>query len=202
MTPKQSLDNGKVGENVASISRQKNGRRIIQFAGPDKRRRSIRLGKVSQRTAELVKTKVENLVSAVIAGHAPGALQNAVHNRCKMRCCSPPYLLARRSKKRRNLLRKAALRLLVRLLAILYKTPQYPLGESNPSQLSDCLPSTYGESTMPGGAKSGAIADEIGRFSHSVAAGTKASLLEVIHLLSELAPDERAALIDFLKTWG
>lgn len=55
---------------------------------------------------------------------------------------------------------------------------------------------------MPGGAKSGATADETVEFSHSAATGTGTSLVEVIRLLSVMAPDERAALIDFLKTWG
>jgi hypothetical protein len=56
---------------MASISRQPNGRRTIQFVAPDKRRRSIRLGKVSQRTAEAIKVHVERLVAAAIGGHAP-----------------------------------------------------------------------------------------------------------------------------------
>lgn len=55
---------------MASISREKNGRRTIQFFAPDKRRRSIRLGKVSQRVAEAVKVKVEHLVTSAITGHA------------------------------------------------------------------------------------------------------------------------------------
>ena len=56
---------------MASISREKNGWRTIQFVGPDKKRRSIRLGKVSQRVAEAVKVKFERLNAAAIAGHAP-----------------------------------------------------------------------------------------------------------------------------------
>ena len=39
---------------MASISKEPNGRRTIQFVGPDGKRRSIRLGKVSQKTAEAV----------------------------------------------------------------------------------------------------------------------------------------------------
>ncbi len=58
------------GETVASISREKNGRRTIQFMGPDGKRRSIRLGKVSQRMAEAVKVKVEHLAAASVTGHA------------------------------------------------------------------------------------------------------------------------------------
>ena len=49
---------------MASISKEPNGRRTIQFVGADGKRRSIRLGKVSQRTAEMVKVKVEALVAA------------------------------------------------------------------------------------------------------------------------------------------
>jgi len=55
---------------MASISREKNGRRTIQFVGPDKKRRSVRLGKVPQKTAEAVKIKIEHLVAAAISGHA------------------------------------------------------------------------------------------------------------------------------------
>ena len=55
---------------MASISREPNGRRTIQFIGADRKRRSIRLGKVSQRTAEAVKVKIERLVEAAIAGHS------------------------------------------------------------------------------------------------------------------------------------
>lgn len=55
---------------MASISKQPNGRRSIQFIGPDKKRRTIRLGKVSDRMAVAVKVKVENLAAAAITGHA------------------------------------------------------------------------------------------------------------------------------------
>lgn len=55
---------------MASISREENGRRTVQFVGPDGKRRSIRLGKVPQRVAEAVKLRVELIVSATIAGHA------------------------------------------------------------------------------------------------------------------------------------
>lgn len=57
---------------MASISHdKKTGRRIIQFTGPDGKRRSIRLGKASRRYANMVKPKVEDLVYARITGHAP-----------------------------------------------------------------------------------------------------------------------------------
>ena len=55
---------------MASINRERNGRRTIQFVGADGKRRSIRLGKVSQRTAEGVKVKVEALAAAAMTGHS------------------------------------------------------------------------------------------------------------------------------------
>lgn len=55
---------------MASISNE-NGRRIVQFKGPDGRRRSIRLGKVSQRQAETVRAKVDDLAAALLTGSAP-----------------------------------------------------------------------------------------------------------------------------------
>lgn len=55
---------------MASISNQTNGRKLIQFVAPDRNRKTIRLGKTSRRSAEVVKTKVESLVSAQLSGHA------------------------------------------------------------------------------------------------------------------------------------
>jgi hypothetical protein len=55
---------------MASISRQPNGRRIVQFMAPDGKRRSIRLGKSPQRIADTVKLRVELLVAAKLSGHA------------------------------------------------------------------------------------------------------------------------------------
>ena len=55
---------------MASISRDRGGTRRILFMGADRQRRAIRLGRVSQRTAETVKTRVELLNTAKIAGHA------------------------------------------------------------------------------------------------------------------------------------
>src|SRR5262245_10938449 len=52
---------------MASISKGPNGSRTIQFVGGDSRRRSIRLGKVSQRQAEAVKLRVEALNAALIS---------------------------------------------------------------------------------------------------------------------------------------
>ena len=48
---------------MASITREANGRRTVQFVGADGKRRSIRLGKVSQRSAEGVKVRIEALVT-------------------------------------------------------------------------------------------------------------------------------------------
>jgi hypothetical protein len=53
---------------MASINRESNGRRTIQFIGPDGKRRSIRLGKASQRLAEGFRVKVEALARAVALG--------------------------------------------------------------------------------------------------------------------------------------
>lgn len=49
---------------MASISKQPNGRRIIQFTAESGKRYSIRLGKISQRNAEAIKARVENIVAA------------------------------------------------------------------------------------------------------------------------------------------
>jgi len=57
---------------VASVSRDaKTGRRTVQFIGIDGKRRSLRLGKVNKRQAETVRAYVEDLVAALITGHAP-----------------------------------------------------------------------------------------------------------------------------------
>src|SRR5258708_5152601 len=53
---------------MASISREPNGRRVIQYMAGDGKRKSIRLGKVSQRTAEEVKVKIECLAAAAASG--------------------------------------------------------------------------------------------------------------------------------------
>jgi integrase len=74
---------------VASITREPNGRRTIQFVGSDGKRRSIRLGKCSQKTAEAVRVKVEHLAAAVNHGTAlddetsrwVAALDSVMHER-------------------------------------------------------------------------------------------------------------------------
>ena len=55
---------------MASISKQPKGRKTIQFVGADGKRRSLRLGKISQRAAEATKIHVERLVTTTITGHA------------------------------------------------------------------------------------------------------------------------------------
>jgi len=55
---------------MASISKDKNGNRTIQFVAGDRKRRSIRLGKMPVKGANTIKAHVEALNSANIAGHA------------------------------------------------------------------------------------------------------------------------------------
>ncbi len=74
---------------MASITTQDGGRRLIQFIAADKRRRSVRLGKVSMRQAEAVRVKVEDLLAATITGHTVARetsewlreLDDALHDR-------------------------------------------------------------------------------------------------------------------------
>lgn len=49
---------------MASITHQPNGRRTIQFVGPDGRRYSLRLGKVNKQAAESTRVRVERLLAA------------------------------------------------------------------------------------------------------------------------------------------
>jgi len=53
---------------MASITKQANGKKTVQFVGADGKRRSIRLGKMSVRDAEKFKGRVEDLLAATIAG--------------------------------------------------------------------------------------------------------------------------------------
>ena len=53
---------------MASINREPNGRRTVQFIGADGKRRSVRLGKVPQRTAEAIKVRIEHLAIAAATG--------------------------------------------------------------------------------------------------------------------------------------
>lgn len=56
---------------MASISNDPNGRRRILFVNAAGKRRSVRLGKVSKRSAESVKVKLEDLIASSINGHPP-----------------------------------------------------------------------------------------------------------------------------------
>jgi len=51
---------------MAGISKLGNGRRAIQFVGTDRKRRTIRLGKISQEDAEPIKRHVERLLMAKV----------------------------------------------------------------------------------------------------------------------------------------
>lgn len=53
---------------MASISSASNGTRMLQFTGPDGGRRTIRLGKVSKRDAETIKSFIERIIQQRIAG--------------------------------------------------------------------------------------------------------------------------------------
>ena len=56
---------------MASISSDRNGNRRIFFSGPNRKRKIIYLGGVPMKAARTVKVHVENLVAAVMHGHAP-----------------------------------------------------------------------------------------------------------------------------------
>jgi len=53
---------------MASLFTEPNGRRVIQFAGGDGKRRSLRLGKISEKAAASIRSKVEDLVNAKLTG--------------------------------------------------------------------------------------------------------------------------------------
>jgi integrase len=74
---------------MASIGKEQNGTKRISFSDASGKRKQIRLGKMSMRLAREVKTKVEDIVCASIAGHAPS--QQTLHwieeqrsNNCKL----------------------------------------------------------------------------------------------------------------------
>ena len=58
---------------MASISKGPNGHRMLQFTAVDNKRKTIRLGKMSQRLAESFKHRVEQLISAKRSGAAMDA---------------------------------------------------------------------------------------------------------------------------------
>jgi site-specific recombinase XerC len=52
---------------MASISTDQNGNRTIQFVGSDRKRRSVRLGKVTKKDAESVCTKLETILACKLS---------------------------------------------------------------------------------------------------------------------------------------
>ena len=56
---------------MASVMFDKSGRAMVRFMGPDRKRRTIRLGKISERNADRFTEKVEQLVGAVKHGTQP-----------------------------------------------------------------------------------------------------------------------------------
>ena len=54
---------------MASVANDPNGRRRLQYTDADGRRKTIRLGKMSKRTAESVKVYVEHLLNAKVTRH-------------------------------------------------------------------------------------------------------------------------------------
>ena len=58
---------------MASLISEPNGRYRVDFVGPDGRRKSIRLGKVTKRDAPVYKSRIEQLVIAKATGSAPSA---------------------------------------------------------------------------------------------------------------------------------
>jgi len=55
---------------------------------------------------------------------------------------------------------------------------------------------------MPGGANSDASSDDFGPILEAPETCTGNSLLDAIRVLTDMPQDERAALIELLKTWG
>ena len=58
---------------MASVSRDIGGKRRILFVALDGKRKAIRLGKMSQRTAGQVKFRIEQLLEAKLTGYAVDA---------------------------------------------------------------------------------------------------------------------------------
>ncbi|MCA9082184.1 MAG: phage integrase SAM-like domain-containing protein, partial [Planctomycetaceae bacterium] len=56
---------------MASLSQRSNGSRMIQFVAADGKRQTIHLGQMPKRRAESIKSRVEELVGASIAGDSP-----------------------------------------------------------------------------------------------------------------------------------
>ena len=74
---------------MASITTEPNGNRIVQVVCPDKKRRSIHLGKISKEDAEKTQTKVESLVASILSRTPPeprtaewlGNIPDALHKK-------------------------------------------------------------------------------------------------------------------------
>jgi integrase len=56
---------------MASIGKEAGGTKRILFYAPDGKRKTIRLGKATQRQAEAVCLRVEKLITAKLTGHSP-----------------------------------------------------------------------------------------------------------------------------------
>ena len=56
---------------MASISRDKRGNRTVQFIGPDKKRRSVRLGKIASDDARKIAKHIEHLAQCWKYGSPP-----------------------------------------------------------------------------------------------------------------------------------
>ena len=67
---------------MASIIKRADGRRAVQFDDPSGKRRTIGLGKMSERDANRIKIKIEHLIAARVGGardregHRRVALEN------------------------------------------------------------------------------------------------------------------------------
>ncbi len=57
---------------MASIGKDKGGKKRVLFVAPDGKRKTVYLGKCSMRDAESFKTRIESLLSALIQGREPG----------------------------------------------------------------------------------------------------------------------------------
>ncbi len=83
---------------MASVSTDPRGTRRVQFTGPDDRRRTLRLGKLSKRGAEEIAGLVERLIAAALTGTAPAdgdsrrvaALPDATHAKLAAAGLFPP----------------------------------------------------------------------------------------------------------------
>src|SRR5687767_10740729 len=58
---------------MASLAKERGGRRRILFKAPDGKRRTIRLGKLPLKQARLIHGHIESLLAAKIDGSAPAA---------------------------------------------------------------------------------------------------------------------------------